>query len=284
MNRIVLCAVLVFTSSQTTHQPTTQNKLGVVIESWHYDPQQKTLTLHLVNHSNKVVTAFNISWAVKYTDGSTNPWHAEGIPHNLQDSQTMEDELNLFITSERRGTGVIVAGPIVNGQIPRPPSVFAAGTTRDYVMPEQKDVADIEAVVDMVAYADGTADVQNDRAFKNLLAARKGPLLAMQKMTEVIKGVLADPMVSSPIAEVLRALRPLADAAQTKNQNRPPEDPEFFEARILRDEVKIFEMTQHSQVLSARNMTERQWLTGMVEQQEKRIALLAPHANLIRTQ
>lgn len=290
-NIFMLCAVLAFAvraSGQTTHQSATENKLGVVIESWHYDPVQKTVTLHLVNHSNKVVTAFNISFAEKYADGSTNPWYAEGIPHNLQDSQKMEDELNLLIRSQEGrsgGHGVMRAGSVVNGQIPRPPtSVFAAGTTRDYVLyGEQKDVADVEAIVDVVAYADGTAYVQNDRAFKNLVAERKGPLMAMQKVVEVIKGVLADPMVSSPIEDVLKALRPLADVAQTKNQNRPPDDPEYFEAMHLRNEVRILEMTKHSQMPSARNMTERQWLTRMMEEQEKRIALLAPHANLVRT-
>src|SRR5258708_12824592 len=151
--------------------PTEQSKLptklaDVVIESWHYDPVQKTLTLHLVNHSNKVVTAFNISMSEKYADGSTNPWYAEGIPHNLQDSQKMEDELNLFIQSkdERRGgRGIAASGPVVNGQIAGTASgVFAAGTTREYVMRgEEKDVADIEAVVDVVPYADSTADVQH---------------------------------------------------------------------------------------------------------------------------
>jgi hypothetical protein len=38
--------------------------------------------------------------AEKYADGSTNPWYAEGITHNLQDSQRMEDELNLLIQSQ----------------------------------------------------------------------------------------------------------------------------------------------------------------------------------------
>src|SRR4029077_13417500 len=102
----------------------------------------------------------------------------------LQDSQKMEDELNLFIRPE----------------LSRGRSVFAAGTTRDYAIPDggQKVVASIEAVVDVVAYADGTADVlNNERAFQNLVAVRKGPLMAMEKTTEVIKHVLADPMVSS---------------------------------------------------------------------------------------
>jgi hypothetical protein len=88
-------------------------------------------------------------------------------------------------------------------------------------------------------------------------------------------------MVSNPIAEVLRALTPLAD---TDQKNRPPEDPEFHQAFFLRNDVKNLEMMQNSKILSAMNMTERQWLTRIVEEQEKRIAVLAPHADLVRNQ
>ena len=138
----------------------------------------------------------------------------------------------------------------------------------------QKDVASVEAVVDVVAYADGTADVlDNDQAFQNLVAERKGPLLAMQKTMEIIKGVLADPMVSSPVAEVLRVLTPLADADQARNR---PADAEFFEAMGLRNHVRDLEIVP-------KTMTEREWLTRYVEQQEKRIALWSPHANLVPT-
>jgi len=57
--------------------PTVQSKLpntllGVVIENWHYDPAQKAVVLHLVNNSQKDVTAFNISILEKYADGSTH--------------------------------------------------------------------------------------------------------------------------------------------------------------------------------------------------------------------
>src|SRR5260370_19473889 len=128
MKNMVLCAVLAFalrTSGQATYQPpplevplipTAQSQLpnalpGVVIESWHYDPLQKTVTLHLVNRSHKDVTAFNISIAERYADGSTNPSYAEGRRHNLQDHQIMEDML----------------GALIQGN-----ATFAAGTTRAY--------------------------------------------------------------------------------------------------------------------------------------------------------
>lgn len=244
--------------------PTAQSKLpnalpGVVIESWHFDSQHKTLTLHLVNQSHKEVTAYNISIAEKYADGSTNPWYAEGIPHKLQDSGMMEDMLNLMNQPNRKA--------------------FAAGTTHDYVMyGQEKDIADIEAVVDVVAYADGTADVlDNDRAFRNLVAERKGLLLAMEKITDVIKRALADPMVSDAVSAALNELLPFAESLDAKTKNRSPEVAENNVARYLQGGIRnLKQMQQEKMTWTA----EREWLTRYAEFQEKQIALLSPHANL----
>ena len=71
-------------------------------------------------------------------------------------------------------------------------------------------------------------------------------------------------------------MKPLADADQTKN--RPPEDPEFFEAMTLRNDVKNLEMVQQQKI---RN--EREWLALYAEEQEKRIALMKPHCELVAT-
>jgi hypothetical protein len=244
---------------------TAQSKLsdtlpGVVIESWHYDPVQKTVTLHLVNSSNKDVTAFKISMMVKYADGSTNPWYAEGIPHNLQDSQMMEDILNLMNQPNRKA--------------------FAAGTTHDYVMyGQEKDIADIEAVVDVVAYADGTADVlDNDRAFRNLVAERKGRLLAMEKVTDVIKRALADPMDSDPVSAALNELLPFAESLDAKTKNSSPEVAENNVARNLRGDIQNLESMQREKMSGT---AQRESLAGYGEYLEKMIASLRPHCELV---
>src|SRR6267142_1370525 len=81
--------------------PTVQSQLpntlmGVVIESWYYDPVQKAVILHLVNQSHKDVTAFNISILEKYADGSTS--YLDGTPSDIHDHQMMEDMLGLLIS------------------------------------------------------------------------------------------------------------------------------------------------------------------------------------------
>jgi hypothetical protein len=201
----VLClALAIRTSGQTP---------GVVIESWHYDPVGKTVTLHLVNRSNKDVTAFNISIAEKYADGSTN--YVDGTPSDIHDHQMVEDMLLAMINIQaglvRHGGGIAVAGAGLSKEqamqeaarqaaVPQGNGTFAAGTSRDVVDHVSKDVSDIDAVVDVVIYADATVQVQdNDRACRQLAAQRKGQLLAMQKIVEVIKRVLADPMVMTPL-------------------------------------------------------------------------------------
>ncbi len=306
MKTIVVCAALAFAlraSGQTTTYdtgighatpmiPTTQSQLpntlmGVVIESWRYDPAQKAVILHLVNRSNKDVTAFNISIAEKYADGSTD--HTDGTPSDIHDHQMMEDMLGRMINIQMgvvsHGGGTLVMGPArdVGAMLRQGVSAngtFAAGTSRDYPDLVSKDVSDIDAVVDVVAYADGTAQVQNnDRAFRNLLAERKGPLLAMEKVVEVIKQVLADPMVTNPLDSVIQQLTPLVDSAD-KMKNLPPEDAERNVAMYLRSDLQNFEMVQRSQIWLRMNITERGWLTHYVEHQEKQIALMAPHANL----
>lgn len=219
--------------------------------TWNYDAQKKTLTLHLANHSGKDITAYNISIAERYADGSTN--YTDGRPNDIHDHQIMEEMLNT-LTKEQH--------------------TFAAGTIRDYVIPQAKEISDVEAVVDMVVYADATIDAQNERAFRQLLAMRKGQLLAWEKVNEVIKRVLADPMVTSPTTAALTELTQFADSLDVKN--RPPEDPEGNAARNLRTDIQNLQMMQRSLPSTA----ERERLTQYVGELEKRIALLSPHCNL----
>ena len=248
--------------------PTEQSKLadsllGVVIESWRYDPAQKAVILHLVNQSHKDVTAFNISILEKYADGSTS--YLDGTPSDIHDHQLMEDMLGLVINTQ---LGVSPG----SGK-----GTFAAGTGRDYPDLVGKDVSGIDAIVDVVAYADGSADVRdNDRAFRNLTAERKGSLLAMEKVTEVVKRVLADPMVSDPVSAALNELLPFAESLEAKTKNRSPEVAENNVARNLQGDIQNLQGMREK-----KSSTQREALVGYVEYNEKLIALMKPHCELV---
>ena len=264
------------TTTYTTDQggtntmlPTEQSKLadslpGVVIESWRYDPAQKAVILHLVNQSHKDVTAFNISILEKYADGSTS--YLDGTPSDIHDHQLMEDMLGLVINTQ---LGVSPG----SGK-----GTFAAGTGRDYPDLVGKDVSGIDAIVDVVAYADGSADVRdNDRAFRNLTAERKGSLLAMEKVTEVVKRVLADPMVSDPVSAALNELLPFAESLEAKTKNRSPEVAENNVARNLQGDIRNLQGMREKKSGTA----QRESLAGYVEYHEKLIALMKPHCELV---
>ena len=69
-----------------------------------------------------------------------------------------------------------------------------------------KDIS-VKAAVDFVVYADATAEVLNEHAFSQIVAIRKGHLIAMQKVGKVIKQVLADPTITNPGAAAAAELR-----------------------------------------------------------------------------
>jgi len=131
-------------------------------------------------------------------------------------------------------------------------------------------------MVDMLIYADRTIDVQNERAFRQLLATRKGQLLAMEKVNEIIKRVLADPMVSRTVSVTLTELTQLADSLDVKMKNSSLGDPEANQEMHLRGVVQNLQGMQQSQ----QGTTEREWLTRYADGQEKRIALMSPHCQL----
>ena len=263
----VLClAFAIWTSGQTQVVLKLEVQKVPVAITWDYEAQHKMLTLHLVNNTGKDITAYNISIAERYADGSTN--YADGRPNDIHDHQQMEDLLNVMINVQQAGWDWnAFGGKYGNG-------TFPAGARRDQVIPESKDISDVDAVADMVAYADATADVQNEQAFRQLLAVRKGQLLAMEKADEIIRRVLADPKVDSPISAVLAELIPLADAAGAKNHSGHP-DEENQDFQLLGD-IQDLKSMQRAKM----TITEREYLARCVEEHEKRIALMSPHCHL----
>src|SRR4029077_474916 len=167
--------------------------LGAVVQTWNYDPVAKVLTLHVLNTSHKDITAYNISLTIKYADGTT------------AFAESTKDFSPLMATMLEAGSDGYMRSNCGNG-------TFAAGGSRDDTFAGQpKDITDVTAILDVVAYSDSTADVQNERAFNRLVVMRRGRALAAQKVTEVIRQVLNDPKISTPSAAAAAELTRLAD-------------------------------------------------------------------------
>jgi hypothetical protein len=215
--------------------------IGAVVQNWHYDPVTKQLSIHVVNISNKDITGYSMSVTVKYANGTS------------AFSEMTEDFLPLMASFDseelRRQYG--------NG-------TFAAGTSRDQVVPQTQDVRDVSATVDVVAYADRTADVENSRAFDHLTAARKGMLLATQQADEVLKQALASP---NPNAAAAKELTRLADVSKGRSGSLNAKDPESrmeFALRGLASRAETSDLTQ------------------LIKDGEARIAFYAPHTQLVK--
>ena len=216
--------------------------IGAVVQTWHYDVTTKQLTIRIANTSSKEITAYNLSVAIRFVNGTSNS------------SEMTEDLLPLMATVS------VVNSDELRQQYGN--GTFGVGTTRDQVIPQTQDVRDVYAIVDVVAYADRTADVQNARAFNHLVAARKGMLLAVQQANGVIKQALGSP---DPNAAAAKELTRLADVS--KGRSGPPNEPESHLEFTLRE-------------LASRAQTSD--LNQLIKDGEARIAFYAPQAQLVK--
>jgi hypothetical protein len=216
--------------------------VGAVIQTSHYDPQTKKVTIRILNTSQNEITAYNISLTVKYADGTSG------------DGDLGADFMNL----------------IVNGL----PGRFAARATHDEVIPEPKDVADIKAVLDVVIYADQTAEVQNERAFKALVAMRQARVLAQQKINEIINQALADPG-KDPADAAATELKRLADVLNGR-RNIPTDNPEAW---VKGD---LYQASEQIRNKPGGGKADREYLKQMVKSGENDIAAITPHTQVTK--
>ena len=232
-----------------------RQETGLVIQSWKYNPETKELALNLVNLSGKDIIAYNIS----DSDGSTDLYGRPNPP-----GEHLEEMLGVLINAQMSGKEPVKDQPY---------GIFGAGGTRTLIL-GAKDIS-VKAVVDLVVYADGTAEVLNQHAFSQIVAIRKGYLMAMQKVSKAVKQALADPTIANPGAAAVEELkRELAEAEKLNN----PEVAEGNEKMELQNAVADLERFQQPGFL--RSFTVRDHLQQYVEDMDKRIALTAPHCQI----
>jgi len=232
--------------------------IGAVVQTWRYDEATRQVVMRVVNTSGKDITAFNISITMKRPDGSADF------------SEVTEDFLPLMASVQESSDLQQKYG---NG-------TFAAGTNRDETIPQVKGVTDVVAILDVVAYSDSTADVQNERAFNHLVVRRKGKLLAMQKANEVIQQVLADPKVANPSVAVATELTRLADVSHGLNRS-------LQEGQVVPQEIDLRTAAanlRNARVTASRKgMTERGYLETYVAESQNRLAITSAQVNLTKT-
>jgi hypothetical protein len=201
--------------------------IGAVVQTWRYDAAAQQVVVSVSNKSNKDITAFNLSVTERYADGTANSF------------ENMTDYLPLVAVAANNGT-------------------FPAGTSRDVTLPDAKNPISVSIIVDMVAYADHTADVQNEKAFNHLVSNRKEIVLATQQANKAIKDALAAP---NPKDAAVKELTRLANVAKAQGGGG------------------ITEMTLRGHIQSAQ---QSQDLAVLAKDGEARIAILVPHTQLVK--
>ena len=156
-------------------------KMGVMVQSTEDNPA--ITTVHLLNISGKEVTAFNLSVQQTLPDGKT-----------FKPSAHTEDMLGGYLLHGKafspNSTVDVQMGKILV-QIPKP--------------------VDETMVVDVVIYADGTAQVQNQDRFKDIMDQRTASFQTLERVDDAIEKVLADPAAEHPTASVVARLKAVLD-------------------------------------------------------------------------
>src|SRR6266852_5237091 len=145
--------------------------IGAVVQTWHYDPLTNLVTVQVVNMSHRDITAYNITTKDTYADG-----HVGG-------HDTLCDYVGrIALVQEVRGT---VDEADIRKQFGD--GLLHPGESRNEIFGVQPGLKDFEAVVDVVAYADQTAEATNNDGLKRLVTHRKATVASTHLANEIIK-------------------------------------------------------------------------------------------------
>lgn len=245
---LLLLVLAVFLS--TMHAQNSSN-MGVVVQSTDDNPGASVATVHLLNISNKEVTAFNLSVQQTLPDGKT-----------FKPSAHTEDMLGAYLLKGKafspNSTFDVQMGKILV-QIPKP--------------------VDEKLVVDVVVYADGTAQVQNQDRFKDIMDQRTAHFRTLEKVDEAIEKVLADPAAEHPTASVVARLKAVLEDDQKKADT---DNKAIIQGNGSPGEVQLESQIRNFTRLVNRNQEAP--LAEMLEHNKTELAKLAPHVHITEIQ
>lgn len=155
---------------------------GAVVISHDYDAAKNTETLHMLNQSDKDITAFDIEVTETYENGQVNT-HWPG--------------------REMLGMWLVLTDPSDPNHAwfaEHPPehATWRARTTLDFDVGVSPGLKTFEATLDTVIYADKTAETTNADALKRLLNDRKSYAAGLETGSKTIRDALADPNDGAP--------------------------------------------------------------------------------------
>lgn len=210
--------------------------LGATVQTWSFDAASKELVVRMLNTSPKAITAFSMELTEHFADGTMN--------------------LNEYTTDYLPLMAAIEVSPGLREK--NDDGTFPAGTSRDIRVPVAKELTDVSIVVDVVLYADHTAESSNKEMLGQLRSAREGSILAMQQANAVITKALSSPNPRDAASKELQILADIAHARRGRS-----DDPNSHTESTLRRVV--------SQV------TQTDDLSSILKENETRIAFYSAH-------
>src|SRR5712664_2861702 len=226
--------------------------IGAVVQDSHYDAAKQIVTFNLLNTSHKDITAYCMQVRVNHPDGTASTWEYGGdfLPFMVDVIQAGHP------IPPYQGNGALKPGAISAIDVPL----------------GQQEVQTASATVDVVVYADGTADVLNEQVFENIVSQRKGRVLGLQKANELLQNALADPNDAHPSITVAAKLKALAK----EYENNPPTGGAFEGAGLLDAATNIANAPKSP----TGREKEEAYLRALLMRQRNRIPLIMPHTQL----
>jgi hypothetical protein len=218
--------------------------MGVVVKNTEDNADKSFTTVHLVNMSGKEVTAFSLS-----------------VKQTLPDGKTFTSSANSYD---------LLGQYLFDGK------AFSPNSTYDALVGRADGTT---LVVDVVIYADGTAQVQNQERFKDMIDKRKVHFQALETVDEAIEKVLADPAAEHPTASVAAQLKAVLDDEEKKA--------DLDNKRNVQGNTSPSEFELGNQIRNLTryvNRNEEAPLDEMLQHNKSEIAKLTPHVQVTEIQ
>jgi hypothetical protein len=164
---------------------------GVRVLSSTFDPQTRTVKVIFINDSPADITAYGVFLEKSYQNNQRAAWTGGAAWGRDFVRPAAHQPIDT-----KQGARPRSNQPIHPGQTAEESSDLSG----------EKDLVDASMRIDMVAYSDGTAEVENEVTFRRLLISRQADLLAARKAAEIGTSVLSN-KGNSPLATLTARLR-----------------------------------------------------------------------------
>ena len=267
--RLVVLALLPLVAVPAGHQ------LGAspppaVLQSWHYDPQTRMVTMVIANTTGKDITAYDTNTIITFADHSVDDSGSGG-------GSQMTDMLEAFLFLQQ------IKGTPDEGRVRKEMELRHGGTLEAYKTlkvvfgPSSKVVIDVQLKVNAVAFADGTGEATNKQGLERIREHRNWELHSHQKAKQIINEVLADPTIQNPAEEAAARLRKFLTEYNTRTHYT--EDVDIIYDALIENDIR--NLNGASRVIAGQHLSgEPEFLQQYLEEKDQYMALLAKHVQL----